>query len=271
MKRTLLQICVYLCSSVALMLLFSSCGPPSENAHPAFKRGVNKMDDEEYKEAAENFEKYLTFNYNSSRTHYKLAELYNDYLDDPFLAVYHFRQYLKIKPNASDRDVIMTWIESAEEKMVEKICERNPDYVSMKEIDKLKENNSKYREYLIQLKNKNAALRKKLNSGTMVSFRDKKKNSADSVTISDAPRSENGSFVISRLYKVKSGDNLSGISREVYGSTKYYKLIFEANRDILESEAKLNVGQKLRIPQLKKETEPVSVPEEDEIPGIITD
>ena len=259
-----------LCVSAVLIFLVS-CGPPSENAHPAFKRGVNKMDDEEYKEAAENFEKYLTFNYNSSRTHYKLAELYNDYLDDPFLAVYHFRQYLKIKPDASDREIITTWIESAEEKMVEKIRERNPDYVSEDQVIQLRENNAKYREYLIKLKNNNAALRKKLNRGTMVSFTEKKKDSNDSVTISDLPREENGSFVISRLYKVKSGDNLSGISREVYGSTKYYKLIFEANRDILESEAKLNVGQELRIPQLKKEAEPVSVPEEDEIPGVITD
>lgn len=263
----------HLTISVALIILLSSCGPPNEKAHPAFQKGENLMDKGEYKEAAENFERYLTFNYNSSMTHYKLAELYNDYVDDPFLAVYHFRQYLKLEPNATDRETITKWIESAEEKMVERIRERNPDFISMEEIDKLKENNSKYREYLIKLKTQNAVFRKKLSSGTMVSFKNDKKDSGDSPKVSDSSSRDPSTFVISKVYKVKSGDNLSRISSNVYGSSKYYKLIFEANRDILDSESKLNVGQELRIPQLTKETESDldPIPEEAKIPGVITD
>lgn len=275
-NKSVFRICAHLFSFVVLVFLLSSCGPPSEKAHPAYKRGVNLMNKGEYKEAAESFEKYLTFNYNSSLTHYKLAELYNDYLDDSFLAVYHFRYYLKLEPDASDRDVIVTWIEAAEEKMVKKIRERNPDLVSEEEILKLKQNNTRFRDLLIRLKKQNAAFRKKLNSGTLVSFNGKTKNNSKSekkALVSGNP----SSFVIETVYKVKSGDSLSKISREVYGSSKYYKLIFEANKDILESEAKLSIGQELRIPKLENSQDEVkknniTTPDEDGyFPGVITD
>ena len=49
---------------------------------------------------------------------------------------------------------------------------------------------------------------------------------------------------------VKQGDSLTKISREVYGDLKYYKLILEANRDILSSETQVRIGQKLKIPRL---------------------
>jgi LysM repeat protein len=52
-----------------------------------------------------------------------------------------------------------------------------------------------------------------------------------------------------RTYTVKKGDSLSNISRKFYGSSKYYKLIFEANRGIIPSEKALRPGQILKIPQ----------------------
>jgi nucleoid-associated protein YgaU len=51
-----------------------------------------------------------------------------------------------------------------------------------------------------------------------------------------------------RMYKVKPGDTLSKISKEVYGSTNNYMKIFEANRDQLSDPNKIQVGQELKIP-----------------------
>jgi len=52
----------------------------------------------------------------------------------------------------------------------------------------------------------------------------------------------------SQTYEVKSGDNLSKISKQFYGDGGEYMRIFYANRDKLNDPDKIQVGQKLVIP-----------------------
>lgn len=54
----------------------------------------------------------------------------------------------------------------------------------------------------------------------------------------------------SNFYDVKPGDNLSKISKEVYGDPNKYNTIFEANRPMLTHPDKIYPGQKLVIPAL---------------------
>lgn len=51
-----------------------------------------------------------------------------------------------------------------------------------------------------------------------------------------------------QTYTVKSGDNLSKISKEVYGDPNEYMRIFYANRNTLKDPDKIQVGQQLVIP-----------------------
>ena len=51
-----------------------------------------------------------------------------------------------------------------------------------------------------------------------------------------------------QTYEVKSGDNLSKISKQFYGDANEYMRIFYANRDQLKDPDMLKVGQKLAIP-----------------------
>jgi len=53
----------------------------------------------------------------------------------------------------------------------------------------------------------------------------------------------------SQSYEVKSGDTLSKISKQFYGEAHEYMRIFYANRDQLNDPDKIQVGQKLNIPQ----------------------
>lgn len=53
----------------------------------------------------------------------------------------------------------------------------------------------------------------------------------------------------SKFYTVKSGDNLSKISKEMYGDANQYPKIFEANKPMLKSPDEIFPGQVLRIPQ----------------------
>lgn len=52
------------------------------------------------------------------------------------------------------------------------------------------------------------------------------------------------------FYTVKSGDTLSKISKQHYGSANKYMVIFEANKPMLKDPDKIYPGQVLRIPPL---------------------
>ena len=51
-----------------------------------------------------------------------------------------------------------------------------------------------------------------------------------------------------QTYTVKSGDNLSKISKQFYGDPNEYMRIFYANRDKLKDPDRIQVGQQLVIP-----------------------
>jgi nucleoid-associated protein YgaU len=51
-----------------------------------------------------------------------------------------------------------------------------------------------------------------------------------------------------QTYEVKSGDTLSKIAKNFYGSGNEWNRIFEANTDILKDPNKIFPGQKLKIP-----------------------
>ncbi len=54
--------------------------------------------------------------------------------------------------------------------------------------------------------------------------------------------------VPAKVYEVVAGDTLSKISKKFYGDANKYMKIFEANKDQLKDPDKINVGQKLKIP-----------------------
>jgi LysM repeat protein len=50
-------------------------------------------------------------------------------------------------------------------------------------------------------------------------------------------------------YKVQKDDTLQKISEKIFGTTKKWKKIFEANEDTLKSPDKIRLGQELKIPK----------------------
>lgn len=57
-----------------------------------------------------------------------------------------------------------------------------------------------------------------------------------------------------RVHTVKDGDTLMRISQQYYGSARYYKLILDANKEVLQAPHLLMPGQLLKIPD--RETKP---------------
>jgi nucleoid-associated protein YgaU len=73
-------------------------------------------------------------------------------------------------------------------------------------------------------------------------------------TMADMPDFSNvksgSSSTATKIYEVVSGDSLSKIAKREYGDANKWKMIFEANRDILKDPDKIFPGQKLKIPPL---------------------
>ncbi|MFU8820937.1 MAG: peptidoglycan-binding protein LysM [Gammaproteobacteria bacterium] len=69
------------------------------------------------------------------------------------------------------------------------------------------------------------------------------------VTVGNAPEPDSTEQPSSRFYTVQSGDTLSKIAREYYGSASKYPLIFEANKPMLTNPDRIYPGQVLRIPE----------------------
>jgi hypothetical protein len=55
--------------------------------------------------------------------------------------------------------------------------------------------------------------------------------------------------VPARIHEVVAGDTLSKIAKKFYGDANQYKKIFEANKDQLKDPDKIQVGQKLKVPE----------------------
>ncbi len=68
---------------------------------------------------------------------------------------------------------------------------------------------------------------------------------AETVTVGEPANSAGEKF-----YVVERGDSLAYIALQFYGNTNDYAKIFDANRDLIANPEKINVGQRLRIPNV---------------------
>lgn len=53
-----------------------------------------------------------------------------------------------------------------------------------------------------------------------------------------------------RVHVVAAGETLGTIARKVYGSSRHWKTILDANKDVMATPEKMRVGMRLRLPDL---------------------
>ncbi len=240
--------------SLAFILFLSSCdeGGPNEVRHPFFIKASNLKEKGKYPEAVKAYEDYIKINPDSAKTHLELAALYDDNLKDSFLAIYHYRRYLELEPDSQERKNIEAWLNGAEKEYYDQLKMNYSDNDLKKEIEALKEREKRYVTLVSQLRKENEYLKNQLNLKPVASSEVQEimqKEAAPAETLAPAasmPKKKE----IPEFYVVKQGDSLTKISRELFGDLKYYKLILEANRDIISSETQVRIGQKLKIPKL---------------------
>lgn len=274
----------FLLLSTFLILLLSGCNDnKNESVNPKFIRAKKLNDRNKYAEAVDAFNEYLLINPRSIQAHMYLADLYYDHLDEPLNAIYHYRQVLALDPQSEEKGVIGKYIENAEKRYYKSLEKRYAEEGDIgmvkKELEVTKLKAEKYRKmakkyYSIskllnkklkiaqaQLKAKKLALlketnKRKISDKTTIPKRKQTtkiqrgaSHTGQKEIVAKVLRSTK-THVTPTSYVIQPGDNLMIISEKVYGSTKYFKKIFQANLDVIPSTSQLKVGQRIVIPKL---------------------
>ena len=104
---------LFACALLAVLLsaCLSGCEPQAqgqleEEKEPHFiegKRAVNSFD---FSGAIDEFEKAVEANPRNASAHFELGWLYEEKQQDPAAAIYHYQQFLKLRPNADTAEAV---------------------------------------------------------------------------------------------------------------------------------------------------------------------
>ena len=109
------------------------------------KGRVNAMD---YQGAIEAFEQSLEANPRSATAHFELGWLYDEKAPDPAAAVYHYQQYLKLRPNADNAEVIRQRIYRCKQQLAADVLPLPSAPAAQRELEQLAEQNRQMRDEL---------------------------------------------------------------------------------------------------------------------------
>ena len=268
---------------ILITIAFCSCYKKQDNIHNPYYIKAHKLYEEgKYNEAISYYSKYLKVFPNSPKANYNLASIYLEQ-SNYIMTIFYFKKYLQIEPNSPDKPVIKKWISASEESLYKKLDKEfagnekkkevviypkeKPDKNLEKEVKKLKSQNEQMKKFILKHKNtllkptdkdeesdKNSAtdsppdtIIKEISQNTESDSQTINKTENQQKTNSIQPTKKQ-KFPIK--YTVKYGDTLYKISGKVYGTTKYYKKIWQANKYKLKTPTSIKPGDILIIPEL---------------------
>ena len=263
------------------LLLLSACDTPRkvnyvEVESKYYLAAKQKLREGDYEQALQNFLKVIERYPESPESHLEAGVIYLQQESEPIMAIYHFNEYLRLKPDSREAPFVEELILSGKKQFAESLP-GNPfrNAVSRMElletIAALKKQMETINTENISLKNQNAELKAQL-SNTRDTMRGIFSSSASETATTDASPgavksqpllldqaerqqvqavipAPTGGNRIPETYQVKPGDSLYAISKNFYGDADHIQAIFQANRNILQSVDDLRPGQVLVLPR----------------------
>jgi LysM repeat protein len=220
-----------------------------EEKEPHFLAGRSRVNQMDYKGAIESFSKALEVNPRSARAHFELGWLYEEKDPDPAAAIYHYEQYLKLRPDAENAGTVRQRILGAKQELAKTVLPMPSTPGIQRELEQLAEQNRQLREELEAWRKQygsrgsnivagsaptTAATRPPQNPGTPTAT---PRN--DSQQTSVPPARANAP----RTHKVQAGESPSSIARK-YGVK--LEALMAANPGL--NPKRLQVGQTLNVP-----------------------
>ena len=225
---------------LALTGLLAGCDGPAAT-DPRMKLAEKCREEGDFKAAERQIVRYLAAHPDSAEAHLKLASLYDESLDDPVGAVYHYREFLRLDPGSPLREEVEKWMRASQRRCApaDAATPSAAEYARlMQENAELKVLSERQRRELADLRRRPAAPATPPPQLPAASAAP----SAPSAPPSAAPAVPE---IIE--YEIRSGDSLGKIARRFYGSSQKIEPILRANN--LTERSILHIGQKLKIPQ----------------------
>jgi tetratricopeptide (TPR) repeat protein len=185
------------------------------------------------------YEKELREQPDAARVHLELAMLLHESEKDYIGALYHYRKYLRLRPDTEKKQLIEKRMKAARQMIAAGVA-GTEDLVEARTAD-LEAESLRLRKRIRQLEESLSKARAVARKGIAV------RTASEDVPDVNAGAALTHEGGLSR-YTVQKGDSLSIIANKVYKDGSQWEQIYEANRRELENSNELKVGQILIIP-----------------------
>jgi len=220
---------------VAVVLAAAGCSrgvawmDQKDQSLPLVQRAADRVAEGDIESAVRLYLKALEQEPNAARAHLDLAFLLQEHRKDYIGAIYHYRRYLELRPDAEKKDLVEERIRLAEQLFAADVL--GPSRMSAKVAALERENET----LKVRLQD--------LSSRIMSTRRPESRPAAAAGTVAPTAKADPVT-----TYRVKRGDTLSSIATDVYGDGNRWKDLQVANSDILGNSSQVRVGQVLVVP-----------------------
>jgi phage tail protein X len=253
---------LYLCSLVVLFA-GTSCrnyegSDETEKEHPGIKEARLLVQQQNLNEAEALLLEVLRKNPDLALAHMQLGMIYQT-KEDPIKALYHFQEYVEARSDSQKAEILQQVMADEQRRLAARVqFDALPEDAPQKEITSLKIRLAEAEQLLAQ---KELELEQAtLNAGTVdrtpppewaaerlrLLRTIQRLQMAGSAGLTDAEESVPNEE--SQTYRVKRGDTLSSIAKEVYGNASAWRKIYEANRDVIPNQNVVSQGTVLILP-----------------------
>lgn len=270
---------------IGLSILLGGCYPGSDKQVPetqnkSYLRGKRYLREDRRDEALQAFlQVTIETPANAPESHLEAGRLYQNTRKDPIAAIYHYRKFLEQRPQGQEAPIVRQMIESARKDFAAQLpgnpFDSDADRLDLlKMLQEARDQNDQLKQELEQA-NQRIAAAGNLRAPSTRTSQPAANQSADGIfypqgvsthvgggqagtTSQPAPASTATTAQPSaqtqptqegrRSYIVRSGDTLTRVSQQMYGTPARWGEIFEANRNLLSTPHSLKVGQVLVIP-----------------------
>ncbi|MFO1488292.1 MAG: LysM peptidoglycan-binding domain-containing protein [Verrucomicrobiota bacterium] len=121
-------------------------GDEEEEKEAHYLAGKSCLSSMDYQGAVESFEKAVEVNPRSASAHFQLGCLYEEKQPEPAAAIYHYEQYLKLRPKSDKAEFVRDRINNCKQDLAKTVMPLPIPAGMQKEFEHLAEDNKRLRE-----------------------------------------------------------------------------------------------------------------------------
>ena len=235
----------------AMLVTLAGCGIDSardqrDERDPLLRRAQSRKNANDIEGAIDAYQRALDKKPQLALAHLQLGILFDQNREDYVRAIYHYERYLEMRPQSEKAELVRELVGQARVDFAASLPDKPSE--AIRAIAMLKEENAALRDQLDRFSRAPTPAPAPVAAPPSVS-------AAPQATRAVAPPavapSAPAPATSASTYVVKSGDTLSRIAGKVYGDSKKWQKIYEANRSALSGgPSSVKVGQTLIIPAL---------------------